>query len=384
MLKRLKRLDIVPLCLLLVIAAGYALLHAALGTGALGASAYNTYTLQALAWREGRAALLHDTPHLELAIYNGLWYVSFPPVPSIPLYLLTFLFGASTPDNLLVKLYASGACMILYCAFKRAGYSRAHSALLSVFTTFATCLLPLTLNGAVWYQAQTLAFLLTTAALALMLRDMPTPALLCYALAVGCRPFNVCYGFLLMYLHWRRHRSIKKLMPGVCAGLCVAALYAWYNSVRFGNPLEFGHNYLPEFSFQGGTQFSLAHVLPNIKRFILGMPLQNGQLERFGFSMFIASPILACLPVWAVRDGLRRALSWEKLLLLALFLAHLFLLLLHRTFGGFQFGARYTVDLIPYAAAYLCMEKRRVRVAVPVLCALALEFCVYGAFMVTL
>ena len=41
---------------------------------------------------------------------------------------------------------------------------------------------------------------------------------------------------------------------------------------------------------------------------------------------------------------------------------HAFLLLLHRTFGGFQLGARYAVDLIPYTFLFLLLtpEKKRV------------------------
>ena len=35
-----------------------------------------------------------------------------------------------------------------------------------------------------------------------------------------------------------------------------------------------------------------------------------------------------------------------------------FLLLLHRTFGGFQLGARYVVDLIPYSFFYLLLCRR--------------------------
>ena len=48
-----------------------------------GSSAYNSYTLQAMAWRDGMVSLGRDYPHLELAVYNNDWYVSFPPVPSV-------------------------------------------------------------------------------------------------------------------------------------------------------------------------------------------------------------------------------------------------------------------------------------------------------------
>ena len=87
----------------------YAAVHLALGTQPFAHSNYDSYTLQALAWREGRVSLGQDYPHLELAVYEGDWYVSFPPVPTLVQLPLTFLFGRETPDGLLVKLYVSAA-----------------------------------------------------------------------------------------------------------------------------------------------------------------------------------------------------------------------------------------------------------------------------------
>lgn len=85
--------DYTPWILTLLMIALWAGLHAALQTSFFGPSGYSTYTLQALAWREGRLFLSRDYPHLELAVYQGNYYVSFPPVPSLVLLPLTFLCG---------------------------------------------------------------------------------------------------------------------------------------------------------------------------------------------------------------------------------------------------------------------------------------------------
>ena len=111
--RRLRKMDYTPLVLLMLMAGMWAVLHAVTGIKALGSSAYNTYTLQALAWRDGHT-WVENRLHLELAIFGGQYYVSFPPVPSVILWPLTVLFGEMTPDNLLVKLYALGACMLMY------------------------------------------------------------------------------------------------------------------------------------------------------------------------------------------------------------------------------------------------------------------------------
>lgn len=339
------------------------------GISLISPSVYNSYTRQALAWRQGRADLPADVPHLELAIFEGRWYVSFPPVPSLPIYPLTFLFGGAVPDGILMLLYALTAFFALARLLGRAGWRPWPSAVIAFFFSASSSMLPLLLTGAVWYQAQVLAFALTCLSIERLHADKPTQGLLCYALAVGCRPFNALYGPLLMLIYLFRARQdglwprLRRLLPGAAIGLCVAAAYAWYNLVRFGDPFEFGHNHLPEFSFQGGKQFSLSHIARNLPTFLLGLPFQGGKaalsLRRFGFSLFLANPMLLLLAFWALSDLLRRKTSPLKGLVMLCWLVHLLLLLSHRTFGGFQYGARYAVDLVPYAAVYLSLDARQ-------------------------
>ena len=392
-IQRLRCLDYTPLLIVWATAVFYAFFCFYLGTSALGTSGYSTYTLQALAWRDGRISLGRDYPWLELAVYQGDWYVSFPPVPSIPLFLLSFFCGSKTPDHLLVKLYVLIGCLAVYRMLRRARYDKASAAGFALLCSFGSCLLALTLEGAVWYQAQTLAFCLTCSALALMFTHKPTLSLFCYALSVGCRPFNALYGLVLFALYalqcLQERATLKKallrLLPGVVLGLLVACAYGWYNYIRFGNIFEFGHNHLPEFSTQGGVQFSLKHIGKNVQTFILGWPfgktLNGWELKRFGFSFLLASPVFLLLIAWVVADLMHCRFSWIKGMLIVCFILHLFLLLLHRTFGGFQFGARYTCDLLPYAALYLALDGHARRMHVAEICVLitAFAFAVYGA-----
>ena len=338
-----------------------------------GSSAYNSYTLQAMAWREGSVSLGRDYPHLELAVYNNDWYVSFPPVPSVPMYLLTFICGIDTPDALMVKLYAMVAVMAIYLMLTHRWWNRWHAAGMALLMALGGSMLPLIMDGAVWYQAQVMAFMLTVSSIALMMSGRMTGSLLLYALAVGCRPFNVCYGPLLMILWYIRRpgRSlttvVRRLGPGVALGLCVAAAYAAYNYARFGNVFEFGHNYLPEFTRSAHGQFSLNHLAANAKRFLLGLPVyrtESGwEFEKFGCSVFLGNPMLILLVVWFVCDLARGRMNLSKGLTMLFCAAQLFLLLLHRTGGGFQLGARYAVDLVPYSLVYLGLRKEKRGVA---------------------
>ncbi|MBQ8536881.1 MAG: hypothetical protein IJ461_05690 [Clostridia bacterium] len=380
---------------LLLLAAGACLLglmHQQLDTSPWDSSFYNSYTRQAIAWREGAFHLPEDVPYLELAIYEGEYYVSFPPVPTLPELLCTFFWGMDTPDNALVAFYGLMALLGIFYGLRKQGFSRLSSALYGFFLTFASCLLPLFLTGAVWYQAQTLAFALTVWAIALVSAGHSTPGLFLYALAVGCRPFNVMYGpaMMLIFCLDRKEQgltaNIKKMSPGIGLRLCVAAAYAVFNYLRFGNPLEFGHNYLPEFSTQGGVQFSLDHVAKNAETFLLGWPFDaSGQFEKFGFSLFIACPALAYLVLRTLWDGVRRQLTWQRGIVFLCFAAQLFALLLHRTFGGFQFGARYTADLIPYMFMYvMTKERKRFTWHEGLLYAAGLAFSIWGTLNVHL
>ncbi|MBR5231657.1 MAG: hypothetical protein IKW00_05355 [Clostridia bacterium] len=393
-----RSLDYAPLLLIYAVAVLYAVICSLHGFDPFGSSPYNTYTLQALAWRNGQMSLGRDYPHLELAIFNNDWWVSFPPVPSIPMFLLSFIFGENTPDNLLVKVYMLAGCLFGYGLFRRAKYDKLSSVCFALLTSYASALISLTTNGAVWYLAQTLAFLLTMGAVYFMFCGKYTLSLLMYALAVGCRPFNAVYG-LVLFVMWletvlREKRSFKReiirLIPGVTLGLCIAFAYGWYNWARFGNPLEFGHNHLPEFSFQGGIQFSLDHVAKNVDQFIFGLPFYQGEngteLNVFGFSMFIVHPVFWMMLLLFVIDVIRKRASYTKIAIIAAFCIQLFCLLLHRTFGGYQFGARYTCDLLPYAALYFALpgRVRRMTLWEGLLLLSALGFAVWGACAVPL
>lgn len=387
-----KRPDMAVIALLVLSVLLPVVMHVCLGTDPLGPTYYNTYTRQAMAWREGLTHLPEDVPALELAVYKGDYYVSFPPVPSVVLWPLTFLFGMDTPDNLLMIIYMSCASISLYYAFRKKEMDSISAAAFAFFLCYASCILPLILNGAVWYHAQLLGFALISVCILCFAYEKPAGGFFCFALSVGCRPFNIVYGVVigLIYLltlirnkkTWRQ--IIRHLLPGILLGLLVACGYMLYNTVRFHNPLEFGHNYLPEFSFQGGVQFSLSHIANNLRSFVLRMPFytEDGgktlHLQQFGFCMFIANPVLLFLIIWFIKDVLRGECTAGRVLILCGCTVHLFLLLLHRTFGGYQFGARYTCDLICYGALYLIVSKRRMTGAQAIIWLFSLAFSVYG------
>ena len=79
-----------------------------LGFNLLGHSIYDSYTLIAQAWRKGLLHLEQNYSHLELAIFNDNYYVSFPSVPALVMLPLTFIFGENTPNTIVDFSYLLG------------------------------------------------------------------------------------------------------------------------------------------------------------------------------------------------------------------------------------------------------------------------------------
>ena len=139
--------------------------------------------------------------------------------------------------------------------------------------------------------------------------------------------------------------------------MVVAVALMGYNFARFGNPLEFGHNYLPEFTRTETGQFHISYLLPNLKNMFLSpISMEEGRLkfDIFGsFPFYIANPLFLVLFVRQIQNLRRKNTTAEGVLLSVGILLGLLCLCMHRTLGGWQFGARYTCDLLPFALLYI-------------------------------
>ena len=364
------------ICILIALAICFAIFAAMCAAAGVapGTYSYPSYLLQAQAWLRGSLALDRNYEYLELAVYNGSYYVSFPPVPTLPMLLGALIWGGDVPGGLFQKIYVTAACLVVLLTLLRQRRMRARECVAwAVFFCFGSALLPIALTGGVWYEAQILAFLLSVSAVAAMQRKQPTLSCLLYALSVGCRPFSICLGPVLLMLYLRSKRGadardrLPGIAPGLIVGLGVAACYAVFNYARFGNIFEFGHNYLPEFTRAQYGQFSLRYIASNWRTLFFGPPVSrvNGEfvLNQFGFSMFLSCPILLCNLVWAIDDLIHRRFGREKLVILAMGALNVLLLLMHRTLGGYQFGMRYALELVPLCFAYLLVSPNRRRLA---------------------
>lgn len=329
---------------------------------------YNSYALQAGRWLEGHLDLGQNYSHLEIAAYGGKYYVSFPPIPSVVLLPFVLVFGTNTPDHLLCALSGIAGALFLRKLAQDEGASRRASIVLALMATVCGNFLFIATNGGVWFMAQTFAFALSAGALWFLrqcrARGAIAAGLLLWACAVGCRPLNAVYAPLLLYLLWQRlrqplcnpstrWRTLRTAALSCLPALAVAAGMMALNAARFGNVLEFGHNYLPEFTESTYGQFSLHYLAENVGR-LLRLPAWEQGKPQFplfdGVAFWLVSPIFLCFAADWLRSLWNREKGGQLLAALTAGLVafHFLLLALHKTMGGWHFGNRYTVDAIPF------------------------------------
>jgi len=331
----------------------YIILYRVLGQGLLSHSDYDAYTRQAAAWWQGQTYLPDNVTWLELAVHGGRYYVSFPPFPSVVQFLLFPLFGMNTPDNLVNTLFGLGSFVLIYRYMMRRGFDGLYSSLVALLMTLGSNLFYISLTGWVWFSAQTQGFFFS--ALAVCLIDSRRQSawyfsFLCLGIAFTCRPMNIVYAPLLFYILYKNNESgsvmrtfvrcTKYILPLAAAGVCAAA----YNHIRFGNIFEFGHNYLPEFKY--APQFALEYVPENFLE-ILKLPGAHNEnfWPRFnGTLFFLVNPVYVLLAVRMVQ----RLVSPKRMLYLMCLIVHTVLILSHKTMGGWQFGCRYMIDMMPF------------------------------------
>lgn len=394
---KISRLDFALPFLLIIIVILFILMHDLRGGTLLDSSAYNSYTRQALAWRSGQMHLQENVKWLELAIFEGEYWVSFPPVPSVFMLPLTFIFGMNTPDNIVMLALVLLSVTAAYLCCKDRGYSSGQSTLVAVGVVLGSNLFNMSMEGAVWFMAQSFSFCFCMWAIYGAIKGRFCVALLLIALALGCRPFCALLALPLfaMFLQktltdsdksaWKKLLKVDMtVLPAILIGLALML----YNYARFNNGFEFGHSYLPEFN-RGEMQFSLSYILRNLKGLCSMVSLSEGAVLNFtkfnGFFPLIANPIFIILIVEAVKCTRRREWTLTSLITVGAMLLNFLFLLCHRTFGGHQFGARYMVDLIPYTFLFLiCLPKRKIHSWTTAVFAFSFIFNLYGALAVEL
>lgn len=324
---------------------------------------YNTYALQADSWRQGRLDLGENYSWLEIAEYNGKYYCSFPPFPSYVLFPLTLIFGSNTPDGLVLLFFDVMAVVFLYKIAITLKLSPRAAALSALFFSICTNMTFVFFVPSVWFFAQTLSYSLATAAIYYALKGKGSLSLFLWSCGVGCRPMQAFFVPVLLLILYQKEREkhpeekwymliLNKADWGLPA-LGVAISYMVLNYLRFGNIVEFGHNYLPEFVYEH-KQFSTDYLANNFKM-LMNLPdfTEEGRMliDHFGNLNFlwVNPPILIAVfgIIFAcIKKEKKAALLGGVTILLSV--VYLIVTMMHATMGGWHFGNRYTNDILPW------------------------------------
>ena len=350
---------------------------------------YDSYTLQALAWRSGHLNLTENYSWLEIANYKGKYFLSFPPVPTIPMLLLSFFFNEKTPSTWFMIFCFFSGYLIAYKLLRRFRSSDIDSAIWAVFLICGSSYLDISLFGQVWYMAQSMSFVLTLACILCLTYSnskIQGIGLFCFALAVGCRPLQAVYTPLLLTSSIKRNqkqtiwKTIQLIAPMLIAPFIVAVTLGTLNFLRFDSVFEFGHNYLPALAVD--PQFSLSYIPQNFVKLFITFPTINSlgklQIPLFGFAFYIANPIFILLGLRMITNSYKDKIYW---VLLGNTVLHFLFLMMHITFGAWQFGTRFLVDLLPIALVLCIRGNRSLKLYEIAIMLLGIAFNMYGCIL---
>lgn len=337
------------------------------------AQPYNSYILQAQSWLEGRLDLGKNYEYLELAIYGGKYFVSFPPFPSY--IMLPFVAaGWLSCDGTIAFVSAILGAVFAYRLAAEFIQNKKFALIMALLVTVGSNWLFTSVNAWVWFIAQNLAFTLTAAALFYAVRGKACVSFTLWACAVGCRPFQIIYIAAILFLLYKSYKNqsphmtaaqmIRRHMPAAVPACCIAVSYMVLNYARFGSIVEFGHNYLPEFMRVETGQFNIEYIKRNFGNLFRLPAISDGKIEfqsSDGFCMFIASPVLIPFFIyWFIT--MIKGTKEDRIALggiMLLFWIHMLSITAHKTMGGSHYGNRYVTDALPSVFAALCFMTER-------------------------
>jgi hypothetical protein len=348
--------------------AGYLLLAVAFRPEGLNQTDHAYYNYLADAFLRGQLALAQMPPSThDLVLYEGQYYLYWPPFPAILLLPFVALLGVGLSDvivNIVVSALNVALVSLLLVELDRRGVvalAVEKRAWLTLFFAFGTVHVTLSPFGGVWALSQVVAFMMLClaylSALSLPGRLAPLAAGIFLAFAVGSRNSILLAGFWVVWQLWNRasdgslrHR-VRDLATAAAPVSIAAALIGAYNYARFGDPMDVGVDYhlMGEFfrsNYEQYGTFSLHYLPANLYYNLVAFPyaalLTEPWTEEFfmGGSLFLLSPLflLAFPGLWI----LWRQHGWALAVSIVLGLGPAMLLM---GTGFVQFGPRYTLDI---------------------------------------
>lgn len=375
---------------------------------------FNHFALLADGWLHGRLDIGRPPPahtgNNDFAVFQGRYYVSFPPFPAVLLLPLVKLAGSAerVRDGQFFLAIAGVGPAVLFLsleALRRSGRSlrneRANVALALLFA-FGTVYWFSAVQGTVWFAAHVVGVALACIYIYCSI-DARRPLLagLSLGLAFATRtPLGFAFPFFV-YEALRASRrddpppgasfaariagadarslAARLVLFGLPATTVLAALL-WHNHARFGDPLEFGHRLL-DVAWRGRMEkwglFSYHYLGRNLAVILTSLPYTSVpntpfQINAHGLALWLTTPIYAWA-LWPRRaGGLFKALAVTAV---AVALPSLF----YQNSGWVQFGYRFSNDFAPFLFLMIALSGRRLDTAFALASGFAVAVNAFGA-----
>ena len=314
-------------------------------------------------------ALLHGQFHLrliplnthDLVLYQGKYFLYWPPFPAILLTPFVLLFGPDLSGVLVTVLIGSLNVGLVAKLLRQVDSKQVvkvkdiDRSLLVIFFALGSVHLPLVPFGNVWATGQLVAFLFIVLAYILALSLSEWKAFFFTGLALTCamltRSHTIFVGIWLIYFliksNWQSgwKRLVFYCIIGVTPIFIGGVLYLAYNFYRFGNPLEIGldfHLMAPFFQsdYAKYGPFNTHYIPINIYYQYIYYPFPWTTESFMGGSLFLLIPLLFSI-FWGMWKGKPRLSVF--FLVLSIIISNIPIIILMGT-GWIQIGPRYTLD----------------------------------------
>jgi hypothetical protein len=396
----MSRRSLLPLLVFVVCSLAYVSL---LGGRISGPTANNHFVHLAESFLSGQLSVVGNRPpgNNDWALYNGTWYVTFPPFPALVILPVVAIWGTATRDALFWALLAGLAPTFLFVLLRRLSEqgestrSNRENLLLTGLFAFGTVYFFVAVQGTVWFAAQVVASalivlfllfslkaehpLLAGAALGALWTTRPptlliAPLFLIEALrryrrpategAFEARGQDATAHPLMQALHWVRGADPVPVLRAIALfsapALLALGIQLWLNAARFDDPFSFGYEYLQirwKARIDTWGLFSYHYFSKNLAVFAASLPwfyeaAPHVKISLHGLALWFTTPNLFWL-LWPARLDARLVGLYGSALLIAL------LDLCYQNSGWIQFGYRFALDYMPLLFVLLALGGRR-------------------------
>jgi hypothetical protein len=399
-----------PLIIFVVTAAVYV---ATLGPRMRGPSDNAHFVHLAQSFLEGQLSVVGNKPpgDNDWARFEGRWYVSFPPFPSLVILPAVAIWGSGVWDRLFWAMCAGLGPALLYVLLRHLRESGASARnlredlSLTALFSFGSVYYYTAVQGTVWFAAHVVAVPLI-ALYVLWGLDARRPLLAGLALGLSfmTRATTLFLVFLFLaeavfaaqraqpmaaepgaprafaFRDTDQRLLITKLAWFALPLLVIGGVAMWMNQTRFHDPFEFGHTHL-NIRWRGRIEkwglFNYHYFPKNLAVFLAALPWLSAtapyvKISRHGLALWFSTPHYLGV-LWPKRRH-------RALVSLALAAAAVALLdLCYQNSGWIQFGYRFSLDYSVLLIAMLALGGRTIGKAFYALLVFAVAVNLFGA-----